>query len=211
MRRNFAATHLQSAALAARRAHEIEQNNNISQFGDWFTEMMQSVPVSIVMAGAALEASANELMQNILDRSTPLVSGTGARLQLESLKTDRSGNSLGKYRRVAWLFDKEPDEGILPWQNADTLVLARNSLMHFRPVWDQVDAASQESNLVKALKSKVPITHAFKTPLTFPHSFMTYGCAKWSVETVLTFSEYFSKLLDIKDQFDPFRPSLKLA
>ncbi len=211
VRRNFAATHLQSAASAARKAREIEQNNDTRQFGDWFTDMMQAVPVAIVMAGAALETSANELMQNILDRSTPLAPGVGARLQLESLKSDRSGNSVGKYRRVAWLFDKEPDEGMLPWQNAEILVLARNTLMHFRPVLDQVNAASQESNLVKALKSKVPTTHAYKAPYTFPHSFMTYGCAKWSVETVLTFSEYFRELLGINDLFDPFRPSLELA
>jgi hypothetical protein len=63
VRANLAATHLQSAGVAARKAHEIEQNNSTKQFGDWYSEMMQLVPVSIVMAGAALEAGANERLR----------------------------------------------------------------------------------------------------------------------------------------------------
>lgn len=210
VRRNFAATHLRAATVAAIRAHEVEKNNDTSQFGDWYSDMMQWVPVSIVMAGAALEASANELIQNVLDRSTPLAPTLGATMLLEDLKTDRSGNSLGKYRKIAWLFDKSPEEGALPWQNASILVLARNGLMHFRPVWDQVDARSADTNLVLGLKHKVPVVEAYKSPLVFPHSFLTYGCAKWAVKSVLTFSDYFSNLLGIKDQFDPFRSGLEL-
>jgi len=35
----------------------------------------------------------------------------------------------------------------------------------------------------------------------FPYGFMTYGCAKWAVETVLTFSIKFTKLLGVTDTF----------
>lgn len=49
IRRNLAATHLLSAATAAQKAHQTEQSNDTSKFGSWFDEMMQSVPVSIVM------------------------------------------------------------------------------------------------------------------------------------------------------------------
>jgi hypothetical protein len=210
VRRNFAATHLRAAAAAALQTHQVEQNNDTSKFGDWYSQVMQSVPVSIVMAGAALEAGANELVQDILDRSTPLVPGLGATLQLKDLKSDRSGNSLGKYRRVAWLFDKKPEEGKQPWQNAATLVMARNALMHFRPIWDQVEVGRADSDLVQALKTAVAIAAPFKSPLTFPHSFMTYGCAKWAVDSVLGLSKHISNLLGVKDQFDLFGANFAL-
>ena len=63
IRRNLAATHLQAAAAAARIAYEVEQGNDTNVFGAWFDQMIQTVPVSIVMAGAALEVSANEFVQ----------------------------------------------------------------------------------------------------------------------------------------------------
>lgn len=157
---------------------------------------MQSVTVAIVMAGAGLEASANETIQNLLDKPSPLVLTTGTKLQMQALKEDRTGNSVGKYQRIAWLFNKEPNEGSAPWQDAATLVLARNSLMHFRPVWDHLDANKEESKIVKALKGKVPIVPAYKSQIVFPHAFMSYGCAKWAVETVLTFCSTFAKLIE---------------
>jgi hypothetical protein len=179
VKRNLAGVHLLSAASAAKKAHQTEQNNDTSKLGRWFDEMMQNVPVSIVMAGAALEVGANELILTILDRSTPLMPGLGASLQLREIKDDRSGNSLDRYRKIAWLFDKDPNKGSTPWQNADTLVHARNNLMHFKPVWEDAGVAIQESKLVAGLKSKVGILQAYTSPaLCFPHSFMTYDCAK---------------------------------
>src|SRR3954447_20760236 len=59
---NFSVLHLR-AAHAAREAYEIEQ----PQYGDWFLEMYRLVTVSIVMAAAALEANANEIVQDNLD------------------------------------------------------------------------------------------------------------------------------------------------
>jgi hypothetical protein len=131
VRRNFAGSHLQAAAEAARVAYGVEQNNGTSVHGPWYAEMMQCVPVAVVMADAALEASANESVQDILDGMTPLMVRTGCKLELKDLIGDRSGNSLGKFRRVGRLFDKIPDEGNLPWQDAKILVDARNALMHW--------------------------------------------------------------------------------
>jgi hypothetical protein len=48
--------------------------------------MIRLVPVSIAMAGAALEASANEI------------------ILLRDVKRDRSGNSIDKYRTLAFIF-----------------------------------------------------------------------------------------------------------
>jgi hypothetical protein len=51
----------------------------------------------------------------------------------------------------------------------------------------ELDAADQDTKLVNFLKSKVPDSRVYSPP-TLPFWFMTYGCAKWSIETVLAFS-----------------------
>jgi hypothetical protein len=101
IRSNFAINHLRAAARAARDAYGVEQANANADFGPWFDDMMLLVPVSVVMAGAALEASANEIIQDILDGFTNLSLTGGRKLLLKDLKKDRSGNattSIAKWR-----------------------------------------------------------------------------------------------------------------
>src|SRR5690242_13524083 len=57
VRRNFAIRHLRAAVRAAREALAIEQANLSEPFGPWFEGMMLHVPVSGVLAAAALEAN----------------------------------------------------------------------------------------------------------------------------------------------------------
>ena len=98
---------------------------------------MRLVPVSLVMAGAALEANANEALQNILYKPASL-SKAGQTL-LSDLKKERYGNAVEKFRRLALLMDKVPNVGTSPWQSADLLVRFRNEFMHFKPSWDDDD------------------------------------------------------------------------
>lgn len=92
-----------------------------------------------------------------------------------------------------------PNVGTSPWQNADVLVRFRNEFMHFKPSWDDDDIHS--GNWVTEMKNRVPVVDAYKGKFLFPHGFMTYGCAKWAVQTVLKFSSTFSTLLGIEDRF----------
>ena len=75
----------------------------------------------------------------------------------------------------------------------------RNEFMHFKPSWDSDDIHG--GNLVADLKKKIPVVGAYKSNFLFPYGFMTYGCARWAVQTVLTFSAEFAKLLGVKDKF----------
>jgi hypothetical protein len=197
LRSNFAINHLRAAARAARDAYEIEQANAKAEFGPWFDEMMRLVPISVVMAGAALEANANEVIQDFLDQPTGL--SISRKMLLKDLKDELSGNAIGKHRRLALLFDKEPDTGQSAWEDGQLLVKFRNSFMHFKPAWD--DENIHSGTLVKGLKSKVPVVSSWQGKFLFPYGFMTYGCAKWSVQSVLTFSRSFSALLGVKDKF----------
>jgi hypothetical protein len=51
------------------------------------------------------------------------------------------------------------------------------------------------------VRKKIRIVDAYKSNFLFPYGFMTYDCARWAVQTVLAFSENFSKLLAVKDKF----------
>jgi hypothetical protein len=200
VRSNFAIHHLRAAVTAAHSAYKVEQANLNAEHGPWFDEMLVSVPVSVVMAGAALEASANEVIQDILDGSSGLSPTKGCKLLLADLKKDRAGNAIDKYRRLALLFDKEPDTGTLSWVDGKVLVAFRNSFMHFKPAWDH-QRDIHDGDLVRKLKTRIPIYKPYQSSFQFPYGFMNYGCAKWSVECVLVFSGTFATLLGIKDRF----------
>lgn len=194
----FAIHHLKAAARSAQNAYQVEKANSGAAHGDWFSEMMLSVPVSVVMAGAALEANANEIVQDILDGGTGLSPPDERKTQLEALKRERSGSTLSRYRRLAVALDKEPPREGAPWQDAQLLVEFRNTFMHFKPAWDD-EGEVHESDLVRDLKTKIPMYRVFEN--NFPLGFITYGCAKWSVQAVLAFSANFSELVGVKDRF----------
>ena len=200
VRSNFATQHLRAATRAARNTFEIEQANATADHGSWFDDMMLWVPVSVVMAAAALEANANELIQDILDGIVSFPLAKGSKLALNNLKNENSGNTCEKYRNLALLFGRKPEMGTAAWQDANLLVKFRNALMHFKPAWDH-DEAIHNGGLVKGLKTRIPVYRAYKSGFLFPYGFMTYGCAKWSVATVLAFSDSFSMLMGVNDRF----------
>jgi hypothetical protein len=93
--------------------------------------------------------------------------------------------------------DKKPNTGTAPWHNAMLLAKFRNEFMHFKPSVTTFTAASW----LKTLRRRYRRVAAYKGNFLFPYGFMTYGCAKWAVHTVLTFSAEFAKLLGVKDKF----------
>jgi hypothetical protein len=58
---------LRAAAQAARTTYDIEIAGDAKTTGPGFDEIMRSVPVSVIMSAAVLEASSNELIQDVLD------------------------------------------------------------------------------------------------------------------------------------------------
>jgi hypothetical protein len=193
--------HLRAAAEAAREACNVEQSNQ-PQHGPWFDDMLRFVPVSIVMAGAALEANANEIVQDILDKLVGLEITEDQRQRLENLKDVTFGNSTDRYRQLASVVGKQLKTGNAVWEQAGYLVDFRNVFMHFKPAWDYDTV--HDGKLVKALKRKrVPIAPGYLPPnkFQFPYGFMTYGCAKWSVQTVLDFSKSYASTLGVPDRF----------
>jgi hypothetical protein len=199
LRSNWSIIHMRTAIRDARAAFDVSQNNDIATHGPWFEDMMVHVPVAILMSAAALEANCHELIQDILDQPAGAgVFSEGHRRLLKEVLDDQSGNSLNKYRKLGWLYDKLLGEGGPVWQNASLLFKFRNHFMHFRPAWDD-DAGIHDSNLVKALKTRLPIVPAYQSSFMFPYGFMTYECAKWAIETAWDFAAEFATLIDLRD------------
>jgi hypothetical protein len=200
LRSNFAVNYMRVAIRDAQAAYDVEQANDTNHFGSWFDDMMMHVPVAVVMAAAALEANINEIIQDILDKSPHALLTKGNTALLKDLKADRSGNAMGKYRKLGLLLDKVPITNSPAWLNADILFRFRNSLMHFKPAWDS-ETDIHDGKLVRDLKQRIPITPAYRTGFMFPYGFLTYGCAKWAVESARALSGEFCTLIVVNDRF----------
>lgn len=117
----YAVPHLIVARNAALRAHEVEQANADASFGAWFDEMMQLVPVSVVMAAAALEANANELLQDVLEDKVRPGLSQGRKQLVKELRDARNRNAVDKFKQLAFLLDEYPNIGTKAWKNARLL------------------------------------------------------------------------------------------
>jgi hypothetical protein len=195
LRSNYAVIHQRAAGHAARAARAVEEANDTSKLGAWFDELMIHVPVTVVMAAAALEANANEIIQDILDRSLPSPRCT----LLKDLLDERTGGVMDKYRRLALQLDKLPDQGSFAWQNADLLVRLRNFFVHFKPAWDHQAGVHEDSNLVKQLAERIPLVKSYQGSM-MPYRFLNCACARWAVVSAKTFSADFSNLIGVQDR-----------
>ena len=196
LRSNYAMIHYRAAAQAARVTHAVEQANDTSKHGAWFDEVMMHVPVAVIMAAAALEANANEIIQDNLDQ----LPSSPRRELLKDLISERSGSAMEKYRRLALLLDELPDQGSAVWQNADLLIRFRNFFVHFKPSWDHEIGVHEEGKLSRQLRARLPIVEAYKSGFMLPYGVLNYACAKWAVASAKDFCADFSSMTGVQDR-----------
>ncbi len=197
IRTTLAAHHLEAAAKAARRVHEVEAENAGAERGGFVGDIMQHASVSVVMAAAALEANVNETVSDILDGIAPLTI-TRARRELLA---DLRGRMVGpeeKYRHLALLLDKTPDRGGAAWQDVLLLTRLRNDLMHFKPAWDD---EAVHARMLEMMRRRLGVSRFYRGGFVYPHGFLAYGTARWAVRTVLAFAACFSALVGVEDRF----------
>ncbi|MHC4326887.1 MAG: hypothetical protein ACYSWW_02045, partial [Planctomycetota bacterium] len=91
-------------------------------------------------------------------------------------------------------FDKEPFESF------QYLIRFRNSLVHYNPESDQDFRSSRK--LERSLRSKIEESSFTnrRDPFLTKRA-MSYSCARWAVNTALTFSKEYCKILKIQDKF----------
>ncbi|NOG70500.1 hypothetical protein [Roseicella sp. DB1501] len=145
------ATHLMHSAVhAARRAHAVEAERDPSARTARVADMLQTVPVSTIMASAAIEAHLNETIQDQLDIPTICYS---KKFAFENIKERRSGSAWDKFPSIACLMQKgPPDKNNNKCKNMKLLIDFRNALIHFKPMWDNEKASLRD--LVRDLEKK---------------------------------------------------------
>jgi hypothetical protein len=85
----------------------------------------------------------------------------------------------------------EFDRGKEPYQDVNLVIKLRNALVHYKPMWEPMD---QTQGIEKLLKDKFPPNPLQESAETYlPNRCLGYGCAKWSVRSVLAFMHEFFK------------------
>lgn len=116
---------------------------------------------------------------------------------------------LEKYEIALAMAEKEPlDHGTVVCQNVKLLIRLRNALIHFEPT-SSTSTAEGSQRLEKQFRGKFllnPMTGR-KTPF-FPERCLGHGCAKWAVESGVSFVDHCLSRLDIEPVFNSVRNSL---
>lgn len=204
LRYNFTYNFLVGAATMTRLARDIEnKGKNATE-----TEMLQHkafVAGSIMQSVAALETDAWSILNH----------GPGHHLGSDGLDKELKET----LNIVSKTFEKEPlmikldlilqltrrkklNFGAQPMQDLDLLISLRNEITHFKSLWtNELD----RKKLFKALEDKDSTPPAYSPEGRqnfFPHICLTHERAKWALDTVILFIDFYYKELGIKSPLD---------
>ncbi len=212
--------HIQSAALFARRSGQIEKEFDVSFSSELLTEYWGNVTASIFHAVAFLEATINEFFtdageepsENQLNSNTKVCMADWWQLN----RRNHNITMMDKFDEGLKL------AGIRPFIRGRTLgqyithiVKLRESLMHYYPEWmnDGTTASSlgrTERDYLKYLIGKFPATPLMgKSGPFFPNRCLSYGCARWVVESSLAYSDEFYRNLGVSAPYEHIRQHLR--
>lgn len=103
------------------------------------------------------------------------------------------------------------DVGRSPFQGVQTLIIIRNNLIHYEPVWTSVEAEKAHKRILNLQQEKKfpfnPLITASGNPF-YPDKCLGYRCAKWAVKNSMQFAEVFYSRMGIPVLFDHVRPCL---
>ncbi len=205
LRYNFTYNFLVGAASMTRLAQEIEIKGKDSTA----IEQLQHkafVSGSIMQSVAALESEAWSLLfhgpgyhlgSNGLDRESKET------LNIVAEAFEKGPPLLTKLDLILQLTRrKKLNLGIQPMQDLDLVISLRNEITHFKSLWtNELD----RKKLFKTLEDKdsTPPTYSSEGKQNFfPHVCLTHRRAKWALDTVVSFIDYYYKELEIKSPLD---------
>ena len=194
---SFSKQHLLAAQYFATTAQSIE---NAHPGEKEFARHRAYVTGAILSAAAFLEASINELFHEAENREKEKVpsfdDATVARLA--KIWGDIEFKSiLLKYQTVLEVAGgKRFEQDRAPYDDAESLIRLRNTLMHYKPEWD--DEQGRHHNLRERLEKKFPLNPLVPRGSSwFPHLCLGAGCAQWATHAVASFSAEFCVRLKI--------------
>jgi len=202
----FALQHLMAAALFSRQAWAIERQNLGMPFGAFFEDIRSYVSGAIMSSAAALEANINELF---IAHGGPLRSTlSDFDAQFWESKGIEQKSILAKYQEAMKILGKkELTENSPFYEDADCLIGLRNSLVHFKPLWDP--ERKRQVDLVGKLKNKFALNSFCDEGADFiSMKCMSHGCAAWAVLVSIAFVNEFSMVSGLPDSFCQFQHKL---
>lgn len=220
-RHYFSIQHIQSAALFARQCYQVEQRYDGSFSSDLMADHWSYVTGAIFAAVSFLEATINEVFADTVDHPDgELASHLDAATKqlvadmwkLGILKTSRF-KTLEKFQ-MALTLAKKPllDSSRSPFQDVETLIIIRNDLIHFEPVWTSVEAEKTHKRILSLQNENKfafnPLITSAGNPF-YPDKCLGHGCAKWAVTNSIQFVEDFYSRMGIPVLFDHVRSRLK--
>jgi len=194
---SFSKQHLLAAQYFATTAQSIE---NAHPGEKEFARHRAYVTGAILSAAAFLEASINELFHEAENRDHDKVPSfdDAAVARLAKIWGDIEFKSiLLKYQTVLEAAGgKRFEQDRAPYDDAESLIHLRNTLMHYKPEWD--DEQGRHHDLKERLEKKFPPNPLVaKGSLWFPHLCLGAGCAQWATHAVASFSAEFCARLKI--------------
>jgi len=193
----FSIPYLCGAARYAREARALEA----APWSDEGALVHRAYVVSAVTtAAAALEAMINEAFADATETDGSCIQGLTpeVRSKLASMWAipKMAGLPILDKFDVAHLLatGKHLDRSDHRWRNASWVVRLRNDFVHFEPRWQEHGprAVAEQDKVERALKGLFPENALTGTGNPyFPDKLLGYGCAAWSVNSVLEFSDSF--------------------
>lgn len=159
---DFSIYHLFTAAHYARDAHKIEQQIKPPDPEKTRIEYVGLVTGSVIMSVAALESRINDIYLSAVDKNYNVFKGFELNI-LEALSEiwhdigDKHISTLTKYQ-ICLLISKKStiDKSVKTYQDVSLVIGLRNSLIHYKSEWDNVDG--KHNKLESKLKNKFKIS-----------------------------------------------------
>jgi hypothetical protein len=216
---NHSVQHILAAANFTRQSGQLEAKNPTSPSGEIQTNEISYVSGAIIMSVCFLEAVINELLIDVTEEqpnyTRTLSKDSLARLASFAKIGASKMSALDKYDMVLLLsYQQSFDHGKKPYQDAAFVVKLRNSLVHYEPEWTTVSSDCEPVDIQKyesMLKGKFSLNPWLvgMSCTFFPQKCMSYGCAKWAVNSVLDFADEFFKRIDLIPIYSYSRQELR--
>ena len=212
MRSYLSTHHLRAAALFCRSADRLESMTSWDMY-----EHRGYVMGSIISSAAFLDAAVNELYLDAVDEHEAYVGGLDVEIRVRLAQGWKHGTDrmsvLAKFQMALTLAGHEPfDPGAEPYQGVNLLRRLRNKLVHFEPETAQAGLEEGEEEFERTFRRRFNDNpHLAKTGNPFwPDKCLSHGCAKWCVQSALSFAGEFYTRLKVEPNYMRQGPSLNL-
>jgi hypothetical protein len=204
--------YMQFAAFLAQQSARLEQERRKD-------ECRRYVAAAVILSFASLEAAINEVYCDARDglsgpfqKLPPFV--PGLLNEFWPVLERQRASTLTKYQVALELARKTRFElGQPPLQPVLDVKELRNALLHFKPQWDTDEHEHHDhAYLERRLRSKFTLSPLYGPgDAFFPKQCLSYGCARWAIESLTDFIEKFASRMDLVEKFRDFEFDLDVG